>query len=139
MHLALRSESFGNEDHRWLGSARGTQSTRSGTLVLDAFTANTHYPDGAIRSGTPLGRYTSGPNYDAAVETFGPYTAGASNGTQTLAGFLFATLPVPPGVTTGFLPGAVLETGRVIVALLPISIDGTAQATNPRFVYVATA
>lgn len=139
MHLGITSEAFQSEDHSWLGSARGTESTRSGTLILDAFTAGTHFPDGFIRSGMPLGKFTSGTYFDAAVETFGPYTAGASNGLQTLAGFLFTSLPVPSGVTTGPLPGAVLDTGRVIVSRLPIAVDATAQATNARFVYVATA
>lgn len=140
MYLGQTTETFQNENHAWLGSARGTNSTRSGTLVLDGFTANTHFPNGFLPSGLALGKYTSGGFYDAAVETFGPYTGGASNGLQTLAGFLYMSLRVPTGMTTGFLPGAVLDTGRVLVPLLPISIDSTAQGTNARFVYVtATA
>jgi hypothetical protein len=140
MYLGLTTEDFQNENHSWLGSARGTNSTRSGTLVLDSFTAGTHFPNGFLPSGLALGRFTSGPNFDAAVETFGPYTGGATNGLQTLAGFLYMSLRVPPGMTTGLIPGAVLDTGRVIVPRLPISIDATAQGTNVRFVYItATA
>lgn len=142
MYLPLRSESFGNENQSWLGSARGTQSTRSGTLILSLFTGATHFPDGFLRSGQPLGKLTSGTGYDANVETFGPYTAGATNGTQTLAGFLFTSQAIPAGVTTGNVAAPILDTGRVIISLLPTSnsaVDGAAQATNPRFVYVANA
>jgi hypothetical protein len=139
MYLLQTTEDFGNEDHRWLGSARGTQSTDSGTLVLDAFTANTHFPDGRLKSGLPLGQFSSGPYYDAAVATYGPYTQGASNGLQTLYGFLYTTQRVPAGVTTGFIPAPVLDNGRILVPFLPITVDATARGTNTRFVYKLAA
>ena len=132
--LSLKTETFGSEDHSWLGSARGTQSTQSITLQVSAFTANTHYPSGYFPSGLPLGKYTSGGN----AGKYGPYTQGASDGTQNLAGFLFTSQRVVSPITgtaATVVVGALLETGRVIVSKLPISIDGTAQATNPRFVY----
>src|SRR5690349_12961960 len=123
MYLLQTTEDFGNEDHRWLGSARGTDSPDSGTLVLDAFTANTHFPDGRLKSGLPLGKFSSGPYYDAAVDTYGPYTQGASNGLQTLYGFLYTTQRVPAGVTTGFIPSPILDFGRILVPFLPITVD----------------
>jgi hypothetical protein len=136
MNLTLKTEVFGNENHAWLGSARGTESPRSGTLVLSAFTAADHYPDGQIPSGTPLSQFTSGPDFDPAVATYGPWT-----GTGALAGFLFTTQSVPVGMTTGFIVCSVLDTGRVIVELLPQAFREFAfdEAANPRFVFVATA
>lgn len=126
MFIRQTTETFGNEDHSWLGSARGTQSTRSVTLKTSAFTVTGGY----IPSGTPLGIYTSGAN----TGLVGPYTAGATDGTQTLAGFLFTSQKTPTDTSINVV-APLLDTGRVIVAKLPVSVDATAQATNPRFVY----
>jgi hypothetical protein len=76
MDLSLRSESFAADDTSWLRSRHGTQATLSGTLDVSAFTAETHYPDGFIKSGTPLGRIT-------ATGKYGPY-AGQTNEVQTV-------------------------------------------------------
>lgn len=130
MDLSLRTDTYQQEDQSWLGSAHGTDMGRSITLKTSAFTAGTHYPNGYFPSGLPLGRYTSGGN----TGLYGPYTAGASDGTQNLAGFLLCSLDAPTVNTTN-VAGALLEHGRVIVSKLPISVDATAQGTNPRFIY----
>jgi hypothetical protein len=65
--LAMRTDSFGNENHSWLGSARGTQSPRSVTLKISTFTSGTHYPNGFIPSGVALALPTSGANVGYAV------------------------------------------------------------------------
>jgi hypothetical protein len=54
------------EDRSWLGSAHGTTATRTITLDVSAFTANTHYPNGYIPSGMVLSELASG--------LFGPYS-----------------------------------------------------------------
>ena len=126
MFIRQTTETFSGEDHSWLGSARGTQSTQSITLKTSAFTI----ANGYIPSGTPIALYTSGGN----AGLYGPYTAGASDGTQTLAGFLFTSQKTPTDTSINVV-ASLLDTGRVIVAKLPVSVDATAKATNPRFVY----
>jgi hypothetical protein len=61
MDLTIRTESFLNEGHDWLGSARGLQSTQSIALAVAAFSpSSTFYPNGFIPAGTPLALATSG-------------------------------------------------------------------------------
>ena len=43
----------------WLGSAHGTDATRTVTLDASKFTAGTHYPNGFIRGGTPVAEITA--------------------------------------------------------------------------------
>jgi hypothetical protein len=134
MDLTPVSSQIGRDDQSWLGSARGTAQAQSIALVMASFTAGTHYPNGYIPSGTPLGKYTSGGN----AGNYGPFTTGASDGTQNLAGFLLTPVGVRTGSTATVINGALLDSGRVIVSKLPQSanITAAAQATNPRFVYV---
>lgn len=129
MNLNPVTNTLGRDDQSWLGSAHGTNSARSITLNIAAFTKATHYPNGYLPSGLPLGKYTSGANSGQ----FGPYTAGATDGTQNLAGFLF-TATATDGTSNP--NGALLDHGRVIVANLPITVDATAQGTNVHFIYV---
>lgn len=118
MDLTPRTEAFTVDDQSWLGSAHATDAARSITLKVSAFTAGTHYPNGYFPSGLPLGKYTSGGN----TGLYGPYTTGASDGTQTLAGFLFCAVRAPQANTTN-VHGALLDHGRVITAKLPIAPD----------------
>lgn len=122
----------GRDDQSWLGSAHGTNAAQSVTLQVSAFTpATTYYPNGYFPSGLALGLYTSGPN----TGKYGPYTAGAADGTQNLAGFLFTGTAVSrDGVSN--VQAALLDHGRVIVARLPIPVTAAAQATNVHFIYV---
>jgi hypothetical protein len=64
------------EDRSWLASRDGTAFTQTITLLVSAFTANTHYPLGFIPSGTILGKIT-------ASGLYGPY-AGATAEVQTV-------------------------------------------------------
>lgn len=132
MDINPRFDQIGRDDQSWLGSARGTSQGQSVALVMSTFTANTHYPNGYFPSGLPLGKYTSGGN----AGKYGPYTVGASDGSQNLAGFLLTATPAPRNSASTIVNGALLDQGRVIVSKLPITVDATAQATNPRFVYV---
>jgi hypothetical protein len=71
------------EDRSWLGDVDGTQATRSITLRAAAFTKNTHYPDGVLKSGTVLARYSSG----AYAGLWAPYAGEASEAqTVTITG-----------------------------------------------------
>jgi hypothetical protein len=77
MDISLRSEGpWVAENRQWLGSAHGTEATRTITLDVSAFTEGTHYPDGYIPSGTLLARIT-------ATGLYGPY-AGTAAEVQTV-------------------------------------------------------
>lgn len=121
MDLSLRTESFGQDDQSWLGSEHGTSSARSITLDKSAFNSGTHYPDGYFKSGIPLGRIT-------ASGLYGPYTSGATNGTQTLAGFLFTAVPVRTSADVDPV-GAMLDHGRVVEARLPVPVDAAGKTS----------
>lgn len=119
MDISVRSETFGQDNQSWLGASHGTDLGRSITLDTSAFTAGTHYPDGYIRSGTPLGKIT-------ATGLYGPYNNASSDGTEVLAGFLLT--PVKPGSpTTVDVGGVCFEHGRVVEANLPIAIDSAGK------------
>jgi hypothetical protein len=84
MDISVRkTDSLVVEDRSWLGDVDGTQATRSITLRTAAFTANTHYPNGVLKSGTVLARYESG----TYAGLWGPYAGQASEGqTVTITG-----------------------------------------------------
>lgn len=105
----LRSETIGGGDQSWLGSSHGIHNARTETIDISAFTANTHYPNGYIPSGTPVA-IVSG----LAV----PYdvTAGTTTGAGILAGFVLTDQPVVGTIDFGV---PVLDHGRVNVAKVP--------------------
>lgn len=132
MDLTVQIAPLGQEDQSWLGSAHGTSSCRPVTLDPALFTAGTHYPNGFVPSGCALGMVT-------ATGKYGPYTPGASNGTQTFAGFLFTSQRM--NVLTTQAIGPLLEHGRVITAKLPFqsgagAIDTAAKTAAPLIKFV---
>lgn len=75
--LVVRQDNYGAEDHSWVGSEHGFDNGgRPGELDLSLFVEGTHFPDGFIPSGTPLGLVT-------ATQQYGPYGA-SPNEVQTL-------------------------------------------------------
>jgi len=108
----------GVDDPSWLGSEHGLDSTESVTLLVSLFTAGTHYPNGYLPSGLPLGKVTASGKY-------GPYDATATDGRQTLVGFLVAPRQVTTGINAG---GAILTHGKVREARLPIAVDTNGKA-----------
>jgi hypothetical protein len=125
--LNLTREAWQQEDQSWLGSEHGTSMAQSITLQTSAFTAGTHYPNGYFKSGIPLGKIT-------ASGLYVPHTAGASNGSQNFAGFLFTSLKAPTDTTVN-VQGALLDHGRVLVGRLPVALDASVL-TNQRFIFV---
>lgn len=119
MDISVRTVEFGVEDRSWLGSAHGTEATRTITLDTSAFTAGTHYPDGYIPSGTVLARIT-------ATGLYGPYTNGGGGGLGAPAGFLFNSTTVTAGGADVGAP--LMEHGMVIQSKLPTNsgLDGAA-------------
>lgn len=105
----LSSENLGGGDQSWLGSSHGIRNARTETIDISAFTANTHYPDGYIKSGTPIA-IVSG----LAV----PYdvTTGTTTGAGILAGFILTDQKV---VGTTDFGAPVLDHGRINVAKVP--------------------
>lgn len=72
-YIGVETTSQPVDDRSWDLSPHGSEpgTTPSITLDVSAFTAATHYPDGYIPSGTPLGKIT-------ATGLYGPY-AGRDN------------------------------------------------------------
>lgn len=95
----LITETFGTGDPSWLDSTHGIYECRSINLDLSAFTENTHYPDGYIPSGTPLGEI-------AATGKYGPY-GGNANEVQAIT-------PASVGNTTVVFDGE--STGAITIA-----------------------
>lgn len=129
MDISLRSEDFAVEDRSWLGSAHGTEATRSITLDVSTFTEGTHYPDGFIPSGIALGRIT-------ATGLYGPYSNAAGDGRTVLAGHLFNSTKVPAnGADVG---APLLEHGVIVEANLPdnhgVDANGKADVAG-RIIY----
>ncbi len=131
MDLSVRTDSVGTDDQSWLGSRHGTNNARTVTLAKAAFTGATHYPNGFLRSGTPLAKYTSGGN----ANLYGPYTPGATDGSQTFVGFLLTPQSVTSG--TGNIVGPLMDHGRIVEARLPIAIDSAAKTSaTGRLIFV---
>lgn len=118
MDISPVTTSYALDDLSWLGSQHGVESTESITLLKSAFTSGTHYPDGFLRSGTPLGKITASGKY-------GPYNDAASDGTEVLAGFLYGGVAVTSGANLG---GAMLTHGKVRTSRLPIAVNANGVA-----------
>lgn len=122
MDLNLKVESFTQDRRDWLGSAHGTDAPVSITLDVSKFTKNTHYPDGYLKSGIPLGKVTSGGKY-------GPYDDAASDGRQTLVGFLFTAQDVDARqVASTSVVGSMLIHCFIREAKLPVAVDANGKA-----------
>ena len=121
MLLSQRTETFGADDQSWLGSRHGTNNAQPCTLDTSTFTAGTHYPEGFFKSGIPLGKITASGKY-------GPYSDAASDGRQTLVGFLFAAVGAPT-VNTVDPSGALFTHGKVRESRLPLgAVDAAGKA-----------
>ncbi|MEU3986189.1 head decoration protein [Streptomyces sp. NPDC026672] len=116
------TESFSQDKRDWLQGAHGTDIALSVTLDVSKFTAGTHYPDGYIKSGIPLGKITTGGKY-------GPYDDAASDGRQTLVGFLFTGVEVVTrrGATLSSAVGSMLVHCAVKESKLPVVVDAAGK------------
>lgn len=117
MDLGIFSETViaGNK-LSWLYSTHGLDTAVPVTLDGSAFTGT--FTDGRVPSGMPLGKITSGGLY-------APYDNAASDGTQTLVGFLIAdTQVIGRGGTTNDVQGAMLLHGIIREANLPAAWTG---------------
>ncbi|OQQ32271.1 hypothetical protein A6411_10720 [Prescottella equi] len=115
MDLTIKTETFGQDDQSWLASAHGTDTARSINLTVASFTAATHYPNGALKSGLPLKKAGN------------RYVLWSNGDTEPIEGHLFTAVKVPAGATV--VVGALLWHGAVVAAKLPVSVNTAGQAT----------
>jgi hypothetical protein len=123
MDLAVKTTSYALDDNSWLGSADGTSATETITINPGVgFVGATHWPNGFIPSGTPLGKIT-------ASGLYALYDNAASDGRQTCVGFLYGGVTVNSSApTTTKLGAARLTRGKVREARLPFAIDSAGKA-----------
>jgi hypothetical protein len=114
MDLSLKTISFSQDKKDWLGSQHGTDVLRSITLDVSTFTKATHYPDGFLKSGLPLGKITASGKY-------GLYSDAASDGRQTLVGLLWTGVEVIDhrGNVSTAVGGSMFVHGFVVTSKLP--------------------
>jgi hypothetical protein len=116
----LTTESFGSGNLSWLGSEHAIHEARTEQLDISAFTAGTHYPDGYIKSGTPVAKVGGVlVPYDA--------TEGTVTNAGILAGFVLTDQKV---VGTADFPVPLIDHGRVKTANLPITFAKPAAAAK---------
>src|SRR3954447_26751383 len=102
------------ENFSWLGSAHGTDSTETITLVVSLFTT-TFGTQGYIPSGVGLGKITS---VGATQNMYGPYSDAAADGRQVMVGHLMTSKSISTGVGT-YIGAALLTHGKVRLSNLP--------------------
>lgn len=121
MQLTPRTEHFGVEDQRWLGSAHATDAAQ--TITLDNTKLSGVIKDDTIPSGIPLKAGDNG-KYEPVTD------AG-----DTLAGFLLTSQSFKAGTD---VVAPMLDHGRIKLANLPAAaFDVSTLTTQPdRFVFV---
>lgn len=127
--IAVETTSFYADDRSWLLSQWGQNPGENPSITIDvsAFTAGTHYPNGYIKSGEPLGMITASSSGDKIV--VGPYDNAAVDGRQTCIGFLHSAVKVPDlADTTKDTNGALVKAGFIKEGRLPRAIDANGKA-----------
>lgn len=119
----LRASSNGGGDQTWLANTHGIEDAVTANLPVSGFTANTHFPNGYLPSGTPV-------DY-ADPKAVKPY----ADGEGAVLGFLLFDVEVHPGATN--VAAAVLTHGIV----KPDKVPGTftAPATAAGFTFMKGA
>lgn len=118
MDLNIYTETFGQEDQSWLDSEEGTDNAMSGTIdITKGFVSGTHYPNGYLPSGTPLGKVTASGKY-------GLYDGAASDGRQTFFGLLLTSQKVGSG---DIIAPIYTGPGRVNSSALPFAVDSAGK------------
>lgn len=124
--ISLTTTDYQVEKRSWLLSQWGQGPGENPSIVLDqsAFVAGTHFPNGYIASGEPLGRITSLSTTTKTV--VGPYSDAASDGREVCIGFLHSSVKVP---ANGSDPGgAIVAAGFIKESKLPRAIDAAGKA-----------
>ena len=127
--ISVTSTSYQVEDRSWMLSQWGQGPGENPSCILDvsAFTANTHYPNGYLPSGLPLGKITATSVNGALV--VGPYDDTAVDGRNTCVGFLHSAVKVPNlADTTKDVGAALVKAGFIRESRLPVAIDANGKA-----------
>jgi hypothetical protein len=114
----LASETVSSGDMTWLDSGHGIRNAKTEVVDISAFTAGTHYPNGYIKSGTPVAKVAG---------MLVPYTSAeaTTTGAGVLAGHIL-TDQIVEGTNDFAAP--LLKHGRVKTAKVP---QGTDAFTAP--------
>lgn len=130
--ISVRSTTYQVENRSWLLGPHGTEpgATPSVTLDISTFTKSTHYPNGYVPSGMPLGKITASGKY-------GPYDDSANDGRQTCKGLLFSSTRVvyDNGDTATSVGAAILVHGFVDAAKLPVTLDGAGKTDLSHIIF----
>lgn len=135
MDLTVRTaHTFLNEDQRWIGPGglSSIHDARSITLNLALFDFVTAFPNRYLPSGVGLAKVT-------ATGLYGPYSAVATDGRQTVMGLLLVSEAVDVGAAvTGNHPAAMYWKGEVIQSFLPTGhgIDAAAITALSRIAFI---
>lgn len=124
--ISIQSTTYQVENRQWLLAEPDVKINV--TLDISKFTQATHFPNGFIPSGTVLGKVT-------ATGLYGPYTSGASDGTQTAAAILYSScraVYLDGTLATKVGSGGVVYDAMVSLGKLPFqsgagSIDSAGQ------------
>lgn len=125
MSINVKSTSIAVGDDSWLASRHGTDDIQTITLDISTFTEGTHYPNGFLKSGLPLGEITASGKYGpyvASPSEVQTITVDATGGTFTLSfdgwtsgnlafNIAAATLQTTLEATAQFNPGDITVTG----------------------------
>lgn len=129
--ITVHSSAYQVDNREWLIGTHGVDITPGVTLDISKFTKNTHYPNGFILSGTPLGIVT-------ATQLYGPYNDAASDGTEVCRGLLFSFVRAidGTGTTLAKASGARFVHGAVKESKLPIAINANGKADLSQIVWL---
>lgn len=129
--ITVTSDTYQDSNRNWLlaelnGTVGPVAGRTAGVINYALFTANTHYPNGYIASGTFLGRVTSGGK-------LGPYDDAASDGRQTCVGILFNNERVPASTAQVATVPFIDSFATVSIAKLPANsgTDANGRADLP--------
>lgn len=128
MDLRMTTETFAQDDQRWLASQHGADTAQPVTLDVSKFTAATHYPDGFIKSGCVIAESASGTMFEPYNPADTTTTAG------TAVGILLSGVPVRSGATS--VVGALVKHCFVDSSKMPF---GTGSSTKGAFDSAAQA
>lgn len=118
----LKTTEYGSGDFTWMRNTDGLDEAITGVIDISDFTQNTHYPDGYIRSGTPV-------RIDD-LDDLRPW----ADVSGAVLGFVKGDYKTD-GVED--INVAVITRGNIKLANLPVTMAAPATAVQPRFFFGA--
>lgn len=137
MDMIVRSETYGQGDHTWLGSAHGTETGETITLDLSTFDFVSDFPDGYLPSGVCLGLITASGLYGAygaspsEVQTI---TVDATGGNWTITFNGETTGNIPTNSSAATVQAALEATSAIDPGDVTVTRSGSANS----YVYTLT-